>query len=307
MQDLNAMAIFVQVVQAGGFSAAARQLAMPVSTVSRKVATLEAQLKVKLLERSTRRIRLTEMGALYFDQCRRGLDAFDAARNLVAERQAEVAGHLRISIPPNLAEPLFVPIVGAFQRQYPKASVAVLVTERNLDLIDDRVDLTFRVGPLRDSSLVVRKLATFHHVLAAAPSYLEAYGEPRHLDDLLRHRLIAFGSWDDREKRWAFLKGHRQETLTFEPVLSFNDYGAVCRAAASGQGIAEMPSIVAAQDLKAGRLKPLLSDWRLPVIDFQAIHSGSRNMSRLMRCFLEMCSTFMRGYEDVLPRVEVSG
>src|SRR5438034_7338443 len=141
--DKNAMALYVRVVEAGSFSKAAAREGMPVSTVSRKIADLEKSLGVRLLERSTRQLRMTEIGQGYFESCRRGLTQFEAADSLVTQRQAEISGRLRISIPPSMSDVAIVPLLGAFQERYPKLTVHCLVTERYIDYIADGIDLSF--------------------------------------------------------------------------------------------------------------------------------------------------------------------
>src|SRR5438093_12236369 len=144
--DKNAMSLYVKVVESGSFSKAAVREGVPVSSVSRKIADLEKALGVRLLERSTRQLRMTEIGQGYFESCRRGLAAFEAADSLVTQRQTEISGRLRISIPPSMSDLAIVPLVSAFQERYRKVTVHCLVTERYIDYIADGIDLSFRVG-----------------------------------------------------------------------------------------------------------------------------------------------------------------
>lgn len=296
MHDLNAMAVFAQVAQSGSFSAASKHLGMPLSTVSRKVSDLEASLNVKLLERSTRSLRLTEIGAVYFDHCRQGMEAFNTANLVVEDRQAQVSGLLRISIPPSLAESFFVPIIGLYQSRYPKANVAVLITERIVDRIEDGIDLSFRAGPMADSSLIARKLIRYRHVLVGAPAYLAAHGAPECPSDLTKHRLIAFSFWRQSKKSWTLNSGTKRQTVTFEPNAAFNDYAAVHRAVVLGQGLAEVPHILCGDSLAEGALVEVLPRWRFQDVDLQAVHTGTKNMSRLTRLFLDTCSEHIGAY-----------
>ncbi|MEX3008481.1 LysR substrate-binding domain-containing protein [Hoeflea sp. TYP-13] len=290
MHDLNAVAVFVQVAQSGSFSAAAKELSMPLSTVSRKVSDLENSMKVKLIERSTRSLRLTDIGAIYYEHCKRGLEEFQAADLAVEDRQNEVTGLLRISLPPNLAETLFAPIIGEFHRQYPKARVAVLVAERIVDLVEDGIDLSFRVGIMRDTSLVARRLLTYRHVLVASPEYLSTQGTPSTLADLSDHRFVTFGFTPASGPRWTLYRGNRTEEIDIKPALCVNDYAAVKRAALLGQGITELPSIFCGQAFRDHALVPVLPEWQFQEISLQALHSGRRNMSRLAQLFLDCCS-----------------
>lgn len=289
MVDLNAMAIFAQVVQSGSFSAAAKRLAMPLSTVSRKISELESSLNAKLLERSTRSLRLTEIGTIYYDHCRRGMEEFSTANLLVENRQNEVSGVLRISLPPNLAESLFIPIIGLFQKQYPKTKIEVLISERIVDLVEDGVDLSFRVGPLRDSSLIARRLLSYRHVLVASPAYLAKYGSPESPSELAMHRLIAFGFWGEKKKQWTMLNGKKKETLTFEPVVSINDYLAIQHAVTLNQGVAEIPFVLCKESLGQNIMVEVLPEWSFREINLQVVHTGTKNMSRLMRLFVDAC------------------
>jgi DNA-binding transcriptional LysR family regulator len=166
--DLNSLAIFAKVVEAKGFSEAARRLKIPLSTVSRRVAELEDQLKVRLLERSTRNLRLTDVGAEVFEHAQRSAEISEAVDNLVSNQLSTVAGVFRLSAPPSILDTLLVPLLGAFQASYPNVRVQVLVTDRFVDLIAEGIDLVFRFGALSDSSLVARKILTYRHQLVAS-------------------------------------------------------------------------------------------------------------------------------------------
>ncbi len=295
MQDLTAMALFVHVVEQGSFTAAASHLGAPLSTVSRRIAALEASLGVRLLERTTRSLRLTEIGESYYAHCRRGLQEFDSANLLVRNRQNDVAGLLRISIPPNLAEDLFVPVVNAFQADFPKARVSVFVTERHVDLIADGIDLAFRVGELRDSGLTARRVAEFRPRLVAAPAYLATHGAPASPQQLSQHRIVAFG--DGRAATTWRLTGSRSSdtdaavTVKLEPDLTMNDYRGILHAVRAGAGIAEIPDVICAGSIDAGDLMPVLDGWTFAPVDLTALHAGNRHASRLVRLFLDACIT----------------
>ena len=203
MADLNSLAIFAKVVEAKGFSEAARRLKIPLSTVSRRVAELEDQLSVRLLERSTRNLRLTDVGAEVLEHAQRSAELSEAVDNLVSNRLPTVAGLLRLSAPPSISDTLLAPLLNAFQASYPNVRVQVLVTDRFVDLIAEGIDLVFRLGALRDSSLIARKLLTFRHQLVASPAYLERVKAPRSPRDLLDHKLLAFSHWRPSNS-WTF-------------------------------------------------------------------------------------------------------
>ncbi|HHJ16221.1 MAG TPA: LysR family transcriptional regulator [Gammaproteobacteria bacterium] len=286
--DLNAMALFVKVVEHKSFSAASRHLSVPISTVSRKVSELEKALGVRLLERSTRRLRLTELGQDYYAYCRRGLEEIETGTLMLNERQAEISGILRLSVPPGLSDRLIVPLVSAFQAVYPAVTIRILITERHVDFIQDAVDLALRVGELEDSSLVARPLIRYRHVLVSTPGYLEASGTPVHPRDLQAHRMITFGGWFDNVSLKLMNNGS-VHTMHVKGVLALNDYAGILCAIEAGQGIAEIPSIICGEALRSGRLVEVMPDWRLPPTILSAVYPCNRNLSRIVRLFKDFC------------------
>jgi DNA-binding transcriptional LysR family regulator len=233
MTDLNALVIFAKVVEAKSFSEAARRLRMPVSTVSRRVAELEDQLGVRLLDRSTRALRLTDLGSEVLEYAQRSAEASEAVENIVSNQQSNVTGTLRLSAPRNISETLLTPLVTAFQASYPNVRVQILIAERYVDHIGDGVDIVFRLGTLKGSTLVARRILTYQHQLVASPEYLKNCKPPETPADLLGHRLIAFSYWRP-ESRWTFVhvNGTDEETLTAAFVderLRRNDLSAARR------------------------------------------------------------------------------
>lgn len=285
MRNFNAMAIFAEVVMSGSFTAAARKLGMPLSTVSRKVSELESDLNAGLLDRSKRNLRMTDAGALYFEHCRRGLEAFNFANRVLEERQSEGSGLLRITVPPNLTERLFLPVVDVFQSRYPRARVAIFVTERMLDPGADSIDLSFRVGPVSDPDLVVRKLATYRHVLVASPTYLADRPAPESVAELANHTLLGFGFRDAAKIRWSFSRNGTQEHISFTPNLAINDYAALQEALVLGFGIGELPPILCREALRRRALITLLEDWHFSQIDLLAVHAGGKKSPHWHVCF----------------------
>jgi DNA-binding transcriptional LysR family regulator len=289
MTDLNSLVVFAKVVKAGSFSEAARRLKMPISTVSRRVAELEDQLGVRLLERSTRNLRLTELGVEVLEQAMRSAELSDAVENIVSNRLSEVSGTLRLSAMPSVSETLLTPLITAFQASYPNVRIQVLVTERMVDLIAEGVDLAFRLGELKDSSLVARKLLAYRHQLVASPSYLKTSKPPQRPQDLLEHRLLSFSYWKP-EGSWTFIhkNGKDRETLSFQPYLSMNDFAGLAPALAAGGGIGDLPPIVQPNFMREGRLVEVMPDWRFRTFDLSIVHVGNRHMSKPCRLFKEL-------------------
>jgi DNA-binding transcriptional LysR family regulator len=288
MADLNALAVFAKVVEAGSFSEAARRLKMPISTVSRRVAELEDQLGVRLIERSTRNLRLTELGAEVLEHAIRSAELSEAVESIVSNRLADVSGTLRLSSMPSVSDTLTTPLVTAFQATYPNVRVQILVTERMVDLIADGIDLAFRLGPLKDSSLVARRILTYRHRLVASPSYLKDREPPRSPQDLLSHRLLTFSYWRP-ENSWTFVHKNRRdkETLTFQPHLAMNDFAGLAPALVAGAGIGDLPPVVQPTLIEEGRLVEVMPDWRFRTYDLSLVHVGNRHLSKPCRLFKE--------------------
>jgi DNA-binding transcriptional LysR family regulator len=288
MADLNSLVMFAKVVEANSFSEAARRLKMPISTVSRRIADLEDQLGVRLLERSTRSLRLTDVGSEVFEYAQRGAELSEAVDTIALNHLSKVSGTLRLSSPPSISDSLLAPLVGAFQTSHPDVRVQILVTERMVDHIAEGVDLVFRLGVLKDSTLVARKILNNRHQLLASPGYLENCRRPKTPQDLLSHRLIAFSRWRP-ENRWNFahVNGRDKETLTFQPYLSMNDYAGVAAALLSGAGIGELPPIVQPELVRKGRLVEVMPKWRFRALDLSVVHLGNRHIPRPVRVFKE--------------------
>ena len=302
MTDLNSLMVFAKVVEANSFSEAARRLKMPVSTVSRRVADLEDQLGVRLLERSTRKLRLTDVGAEVFEHAQRSAELSEAVGNIASSHLANVSGLLRLSAPPSISDSLLAPLVGAFQLAHPDVRVQILITERMVDHVAEGVDLVFRVGALKDSSLVARKILTYRHQLLASPDYLKQCRSPKAPLELLEHRLLAFSRWRP-ENRWNFfhVNGRDKETLSFQPYLSMNDYAGLAAALLAGSGIGELPPLVQPQLVRDGRLVEIMPRWRFRTFDLNVVHLGNQHIPRTIRAFKEFAVKMAPTLFSALP------
>ncbi|MGO8923012.1 MAG: substrate binding domain-containing protein [Xanthobacteraceae bacterium] len=186
-----------------------------------------------------------------------------------------VSGTLRLSAPPNISDTLLTPLVTAFQASYPNVRVQILIAERFVDHIADGVDVAFRLGALKDSSLVARKVLTYRHQLVASPDYLKSCKAPQRPQDLLCHRLIAFSYWRP-ESHWTFARvdGRDQETLTFQPYLSMNDFSGLTPALVAGRGIGDLLPLVQPELMRDGRLVEVMPEWRFPSQDLSSFTSA---------------------------------
>jgi DNA-binding transcriptional LysR family regulator len=302
MTDLNSLLIFAGVVDASSFSEAARRLQIPVSTVSRRVAELEDRLGVRLLERSTRNVRLTEIGAEVYEHARRALELREAVENAVSNNQTDVAGLLRLSAPPSISDSLLVPLICAFQASYPNMSVQIKISDRPIDHIADEIDLAFRVGILKDSTLVAKRLLTYRNRLLASPDYLKNCVMPQRPADLLGHRLIAF-SKGNREQNWEFthISGTEQEVVTFPPYLSMNDYTGLAAGLIDGAGIGDLPPVVGPALFASGKLVEVLPDWHFPTVELSLVHLSNRHIARPVRLFKEFATQMVPALFPDLP------
>ena len=288
MSDFNALMIFASVVKAKSFSEAARRLKMPLASVSRRVAELEAELGVRLLERSTRSLRLTEVGAEVLEYAERSLEISEAVDSIVSNHKATVSGVLRLSAPPNISESLLTPLLCAFRASYPNVRVQALITERLIDHIADGVDLAFRVGVLKDVLLVARRILSYRHRLVASPEYLKKVTPPQKPADLLGHPMIAFSYWKPETSfTFVHVNGKAKETVTFVPYLSMNDFAGLTPALLAGDGIGDLPPIVQPELVREGRLVEVMPEWHFPTFDLSLVHLSNRLVSRPVRVFKE--------------------
>lgn len=294
MTNFDAIAVFAQVAHLQSFTEAANTLNVPLSTVSRKVSELETSLNTRLIDRSKRKIRLTDAGATYFDLCRKGLDTLDYANRVMHDRHNDTVGTLTITVPPNLVEILFLNVIETFQLRYPKARLRVLVSERMLDFIDDSVDLSFRVAPPQHPDLVVRTMMRYRHRLVASPEYAAVNRLPKHPSDLTDQRRVGFGFNKERSVNWLLSRGSELEEVHFEPDLAINDYAAIRSAILSGHGIGELPEPLCGNALRNGQLIEVLSEWRFPEIRLYAVHAGNASLPKLARLFLDIAVMRMK-------------
>jgi DNA-binding transcriptional LysR family regulator len=302
MTDLNSLVIFAKVAEANSISEAARRLKIPISTVSRRIADLEAQLGVRLLERSTRRLRLTDVGLEILEHARRGVEASEAVEGIVSDHLSNVSGVLRLSSPPSISDSLVAPLVSTFQASHPDVRVQVLVTERFVDHIAEGVDLVFRVGALKDSTLVAQKILTYRHQLVASAAYLEKSRTPETPQDLLAQKLLAFSHWKS-EHLWNLyhVNGKDRKTLKFRPYLSMNDYTGLASALLAGAGIGDLPPIVRPELLRQGQLVEIMPSWHFRTFNLSLVHLGNRYTPRAVRVFKQHAAKMAPMLFPVLP------
>ncbi len=283
--DLNEVVIFTRVVDAQGFTAAAKALGLPKSTVSRKVGQLEKRLGVPLLVRTTRKLHLTDAGSAYYERCARIVAELVAAEREVRELRAMPKGLLRISAPPDFAIRHLGALIDRYQRKYPEVDIALTLTSRLVDLVAEGIDLALRGGILADSALVARKLVEDSLGLFASPSYLKKHGTPRALAELAAHRCLVYG----REPRavWKLKQGQRAVEVRVKGRLCADDMTYLMGATIEGSGITLLPMLICAEEVRRKRLVRVLPDHRLAGGSFYAVYPSARTLSTAARTFVD--------------------
>jgi DNA-binding transcriptional LysR family regulator len=273
--DLNQVGAFVRVMETGSFTAAARALGLPKSSVSRRVSALEQALRVRLLQRSTRKLVPTEAGRVYFERARAALAGLSDASAAVTDMSREIAGPIRFTAASDNTGYL-VSLIGEFLAKYPKVKLDVVLTPRRVDLVAEGFDLALRAGPLVDSSLIVRRLGWTDLGLFASRSYLRAAGTPRRVSDLSRHRFVLFGDTPQREQlRLTGPAG--EETVRIDGSVVAHDMAFAADAAAAGRGVAALPDRAFGWAMKGGlrtswkTLVRLLPDHFVPGVELNLV------------------------------------
>ena len=283
--DLNEMIVFARVVQTGSFSGAGRALDMPKSTVSRKVAELEERLGSRLLQRTTRKMNLTDVGRTYYKHCARILAEIQEAETSVSDMQAKPHGLLRISAPTNFG--FLGPITSAYLKEHAEVQVEVVCTDRVVDLIEEGFDAAIRVGRLADSSLISRSLGQARDVLVAGPGYLERRGQPESPEELNAHECLLYGSREPRGV-WELRSDAGTRTVSLRSrLVVVNDLDLLHEAALTGLGIALLPAHRCVDDLRSGRLQRILPQWCTPPTPIQAVYPSTRHLSPKLKAFLD--------------------
>lgn len=294
MKDrLTPLLTFTRIVETGSLSAAARALGRSLPAVCRSLAQLEQRLGQRLLERTTRRIALTEAGAEFYERGRRIATDLEEAEAAVAARRSEPQGRLRISAPLLLGRLHVGPVVAALLQRHPKVRASLLLTDRNVNLVEDGLDVAVRVGALPDSSLVVRPLGAVARVVCAAPAYLEARGTPKHPKALASHQCIAFtGLQGSRE--WLFAIDGGERRIPIDGRIETNDGATAIEMAERGLGLVSLLSYQAAGPVRRGTLVRVLRRYEPPALPVQAVYPSGRLAPAALRTFLDMLQSALR-------------
>jgi|SRR5690242_7309252 len=286
MDRVTSMMSFVQVAEHGGFSAAARRLNMSTSMVTTHVKTLEDRLGVRLLNRSTRKVSLTEVGQAYYDRCVQILAEIEAADQIAEALQSKPRGILRLNVAPPVPR-IIAPVIAEYGTLYPDVSIQITLTSRMVDMVVEAFDLAIRILPVPDSSLIVRRLATYRFVVCGAASYFASHGRPKHPNELTTHNCMLFSDapW---EMQWRFRGPGGDHVVRLSGNLRTNSGEALRRAALLGQGLIYAPIFLVDDDLKSGALEPVLTEFSAVELSIDAIYPDRRHLSSKVRCLIDL-------------------
>ena len=289
MDQIQAMRIFVRVVEAGTFTRAADSLSLPKATVTKHVQALEERLRVKLLNRTTRRVTVTPDGAAYYDRTVRLLTDLDDIEASMTNARANPRGRLRIDVGTSVAQLLIIPNLAEFHARYPDIQVDLGVSDRIVDLIGDNVDCVIRGGELSDQSLVARRIGNLEFITVAAPAYLERKGTPTHpLEIEEKHAsVIYFSPQSGRHYPLEFVKGSESIDITGPYQLSVNEANAYVTSVLAGLGIGQITSYQAQQHLQNGALVRLMPEWTQPPLPVYVVYPPNRHLSAKVRAFVD--------------------
>lgn len=306
MDRLDAMSVFAAIADGGSLSAAGRRLHVPLATVSRKLADLEAHLKTRLITRTTRKLVLTEAGRDYLAACRHILDQVEEAERAVSGAFADVKGQLVVAAPVVFGRLHVVPVATAFLEQHPAVNLQLRLGDRNVNLVEEHVDLALRIGTLPDSSLVATHLGEVRRVVCASPAYLRRFGKPRSLGDLAAHRCISFDGLD-AAGTWNFVDaagGRRPVPVGARMTVSTAD--AAVAAALGGFGLTRVLSYQVADELAAKRLVRVLAGDEPPAVPVSLVYPGQGRLPMKTRAFIDFASARLRERLQALQPLDAS-
>jgi DNA-binding transcriptional LysR family regulator len=283
--DLQDMIFFVEVARALNFTRASKASGIPIATLSRRVAAMEKRVGVRLLQRTTRRLALTEPGKRYLERCERILQDAAAAHEVLKEAAERLTGHLRLSMPVEFGLSLVAPIIDEFSRLYPDITFETDLTPRPANFVDENIDLSIRLGEVSYPSLIVRRLGTAARLFYASPSYLAKYGEPAHPKDLARHECI-LQSYMAEPGVWRVVSGKRSIDVNVHGRFSTNNVSMTLKFAEQGHGIAALSPPNVRPSFDSGAVRQILGDWSLPPMPVHAVMM-SRLVPARVRVFLD--------------------
>ncbi|MNJ96765.1 HTH-type transcriptional regulator DmlR [compost metagenome] len=291
--DLNEVAVFVKVVQSGSFSRAASQLGMPNSTVSAKVSALEKRLGVTLLQRTTRKLHVTQAGQAFFERSLTALQELQVAEEEVTLNQGEPQGTLKITAPVGLGSSLLPEVIAKCLDKYPKLNIELVFADRVVDLISEGVDLAIRAGELSDSSLIAKKLGVGYFAPFASASYLKNHGTPSHPKELRAHVCLQFSSMG--KDKWELINRNKSKvTVPLPGKIIADDLNTIKDLALMGEGIALLPTFLCQTETKRNKLVRILAEWKSDVRPISFVYPPHRFVAPKLQAFIEVATPILK-------------
>jgi DNA-binding transcriptional LysR family regulator len=299
MDQIQSMRVFARVVETGSFTRASESLGMPKGSATKLLQQLETRLKVKLLNRTTRRVTVTAEGAAYYERAARLLNDLDEMETMLTQAQGAPGGRLRVDVGSSIASLVIIPALPDFYRRYPDIQLDLGVGERPVDLVSDNVDCVLRAGEVVDQSLVARRIANIQVVTVATPAYLARHGTPQHPRELeARHTLVSmFSPRTGRPFPNVFEKGGERIEIAGRYQLAVNESNALTAAALAGLGVTQVAGFAAVPYLRDGALVPVLPDWGRPPVPLHVVYPPNRHLSARVRAFVEWAAGLFAAQE----------
>lgn len=285
MSKLELMQAFCEVVKHGSFAAAAKELRIANSAMTKRVQDLESLLGVKLLNRTTRTVVMTAAGAAYYDEAQRILEDVQNLESAIMDEDHKPEGLLRVAAPLSFGIHVLGPVLGTFQRNYPDIKIDLSLSDRRVDLLEEGFDVGLSVGRLRDSSLIAKKLCASKHMVVAAPAYFKQHEAPQHPQDLKAHACLLY-SYANRPDRWSFVVGGDRQYFSVQGSLSANNGDVLLASALQGRGLARLPQFLVKPFVARGQLVEVLADYQATDEGVYALYPPNRYLSAKMKAFL---------------------
>ncbi|GAU81301.1 LysR family transcriptional regulator [Bosea sp. BIWAKO-01] len=303
MDQLSAMRAFVRVVEAGTFTRAADLLDMPKPTVTKQIQQLESHLHAKLLNRTTRRVTVTMDGAAYYERALRVLNEIDELDGSMASSQARPSGRLRVDVSAPLAMRVIIPNLPEFHARYPDIQLDLGLSDRPADLLAENLDCAVRAGEISDQSLIARRIGEMYLVTCASPSYVQRHGEPQHPTDLEGdHFIVGYRyAGTSRTAPFTYADGKESHEIRGRFVVSLNEGAGYVAAAVAGLGVVQAPTFMVQEDIAAGRLVPLLTNWCSTPKPLHIVYPPNRHLSNKVRVFVDWLAELF-AKDDLIQR-----
>lgn len=286
MDSLSGMSVFARVADRQSFTAAAEDLKISKSAVSKQIARLEDRLGVQLIHRTTRRLHLTEVGQAYFERAKRIVEDAEAAEQTISNLHGELHGTLRINAPQSYGVRRLSPLLPEFMDRHPNLNIDISFNDRRIDMIEEGFDVGIRITRMPDSSLMARKLGTTGSAVVASPDYWQKYGKPEHPNDLINHRCLLY-DYSSTPREWPFLGPDGPFSVPIKGRFRSNNGDALLKATIGGIGINYIPTFLTDRLLESGKLESALDSYVMPSIDIHAVWPQNRHLSAKVRAFID--------------------